>query len=113
MAKKQKKEGQSNGEAHEQFHNFNVAEQVREAITTKKDLKDFLTLIVEKLEDESCPLIYAMGALNYVLSLSNIYEIMSDDSRELAKQVWQRLHRAGLHATKPGLIFTEQESEAP
>lgn len=76
-----------------------------EGITSKKDLKAFLTLVKTKMDEGLSAPIYSLTALNYVLNLDNVYELMDEECKEVAREIWVVLKRSGLHLKNPPLLF--------
>ena len=60
-------------------------------------------------EEEGCPAIFALSALNYVLSLENVYTILNEENKELARDIWLRLERSGLELKSPPVLFGHAE----
>ena len=82
-----------------------LSEDSFEAISTKAELKTFLLSLKEKMDDESCPSIYGLSSINYVLNLTNIYEIFDNENKEIAKEIWLKLKQAGWHINDAPMIF--------
>ena len=78
-------------------------------ITTSADLKIFLQTILDKMKDENTAAIYAVSAMNYVLNIPQVYELLSNENRELARDIWLRIKQSGIHLKNPPLLFSEDE----
>ena len=76
-------------------------------IASAADLKNFLQTILDKLKEESAASIYAASAMNFVLNLPQVYEFLSNENRELARDIWLRLKQSGLQLRNPPLLFSE------
>ena len=74
-------------------------------ITTKTELRAFIATVRDKLINQSAPPIYAMAALNHVMSLPEIYELMDTQMKESLQEIWVKLSQAGMHIHKPALLF--------
>ena len=79
-------------------------------IATKADLKAFITEVHEKvLKDQAAP-IFAMAAMQQVMSLDNIYDLLDSQSKEILQEIWVKLSQSGFHLRKPPLLFGESEA---
>lgn len=78
-------------------------------VKSADDLKKFLLSLRDRMSDNTCPPVYAMGALSHALSLSGIYQMLTDENREIARDVWLRLKQSGLHIKAPPMLFDEDE----
>ncbi len=78
-----------------------------EPITNRADLKKFLTHVQDKMMNDAAPPLYVMSALNYVLNHPNVYELMDQECREIARELWLRLKKSGLQLRNPPLLFPD------
>lgn len=76
-------------------------------IASSADLKAFLQNILDRLKEDVASPIYIAGAMNHVLSLPDIYTLLDNENRELARDLWLRLKQAGLQLRNPPLLFSE------
>lgn len=79
-------------------------------IATKADLKAFITDVHEKLLKEQAAPIFAMAAMQQVMSLDNIYDLLDSQSKEILQEIWVKLSQSGFHLRKPPLLFGESEA---
>lgn len=79
-------------------------------ITTKADLKAFITEVHEKVLKEQAAPIFAMTAMQQVMSLENIYDLLDSQSKEILQEIWVKLSQSGFHLRKPPLLFGESEA---
>ena len=89
-----------------------TAKEVKEVsqITTKADLKAFITEVHDKvLKDQAAP-IFAMAAMQQVMSLENVYDLLDSQSKEILQEIWVKLSQSGFHLRKPPLLFGESEA---
>lgn len=77
-----------------------VAEVMNEA-----ELKSFLVTIRDKMSEGTCPAIFSLSSMNYVLNQPNIYEVMNKENKELARDVWLRIKQSGLQVKEPPMLF--------
>jgi len=65
-------------------------------IATKADLRTFITDVRDRLlKDQAAP-IFAMSAMQQVMSLDSIYDLMDKDNKEILQEIWVKLHQSGL-----------------
>lgn len=89
-----------------------TSKEVKEVsqITSKADLKAFITEVHDKmLKDQAAP-IFAMAAMQQVMSLENIYDLLDNQSKEILQEIWVKLTQSGFHLRKPPLLFGESEA---
>jgi hypothetical protein len=89
-----------------------IAASAQEAlhITTKSELCAFITEVRDRLlKDEAAP-IFAMAAMNQVMSLDAIYDLLDKDNREILQEIWVKLSQSGFHLRKPPLLFGDADS---
>ncbi len=77
---------------------------------TKTDLKVFITEVHEKLLKEEAAPIFAMAAMQQIMSLDNIYDLLDNQSKEILQEIWVKLQQSGFHLRKPPLLFGEGEA---
>lgn len=81
-------------------------------ISTKADLRVFITDVRDKLlKDQAAP-IFAMTAMQQVMTLDAIYDLLDKENREILQEIWVKLSQSGLHLRKPPLLFGDGESQA-
>jgi hypothetical protein len=79
-------------------------------IASKADLKAFITEVHEKmLKDQAAP-VFAMAAMQQVMSLENVYDLLDNQSKEILQEIWVKLTQSGFHLRKPPLLFGESEA---
>ena len=78
-------------------------------ITSKEELKTFLQRVKDKMEDSQAAPLYAATAMNHVLNLSNISDLLDNENRELARDVWLRIKQAGMQVRNPPILFKPEE----
>ncbi|MEZ4752879.1 MAG: hypothetical protein R3A13_01005 [Bdellovibrionota bacterium] len=85
------------------------AEACNKELSSAKELKKFLLNIRDKMTDGSAPAINALSAMNYLLCQSEIYTVLNEENKEIARDIWLRLRQAGLQVKNPPLLFTPDE----
>jgi len=96
-----KKEGQSDSEE---------SRDSRTELRTSEELKGVLLNIRDKMSDGTGAPVYSLSAVNYLLNLPNVYELLNDENKELARDIWLRLKSAGIQLKSPVLLFDEEEA---
>ena len=76
-------------------------------ISSKADLEAFLLNVRDKMDDESVSAVYALAAVNYIMGLPEVYSWLSDETKEIARDIWLRLKLAGLQIRNPPMLFGE------
>ena len=79
-------------------------------ISTKADLKEFITEVHEKVLKEQAAPIFAMTAMQQVMSSENIYDLLDSQSKEILQEIWVKLSQSGFHLRRPPLLFGESEA---
>jgi hypothetical protein len=77
-------------------------------IKSVDDMRQFLLSIRDRMSDQCAP-VYALAAMNRVLNLSNIYDILDGENKEIARDIWLRLKQAGFHVKTPPMLFDPEE----
>jgi hypothetical protein len=80
------------------------------AITNASELKTFLTAVLDKLKEDPTSCMYATSALKYALGLQDIYKLLDNENRELARDTWLRIKSTGLQVKNPPLLFPEESA---
>jgi DNA polymerase IIIc chi subunit len=78
-------------------------------ISTAGELKSFLVSVRDKMVDRSAPPIYGLTALNYVLNLETVYTLLNDENKQLCREIWLRLKKAGFQLKNPPMLFGPEE----
>ncbi|MDC0357635.1 hypothetical protein OAO01_02385 [Oligoflexia bacterium] len=79
------------------------------AVATKADLKGFLLNIRDRMTEEIAAPIYASSAMNHILTLPNIYDVLDEENKEIARDIWLRLKQAGIQIKTPPMLFGAEE----
>lgn len=78
-------------------------------ISTKAELKAFVAEVQEKvLQDRAAP-IFAMSAMQQIMSLENIIDLLDNQTKESLQEIWVKLSQSGFHLRKPPLLFGDGE----
>ncbi len=78
-------------------------------IATKVDLKGFLMGIRDKMTDGSAAPIYVMTAMNHLLNSPDIFALIDNENKEIARDIWLRLKQSGMQIRAPGMLFGPDE----
>jgi hypothetical protein len=79
-------------------------------ITTKAELKTYISSVRDKLLKEQAAPIFAMVAMQQVMSLESIYDLLDSHNKEILQEIWVKLSQSGFHLRKPPLLFGEAEA---
>ena len=78
-------------------------------IASKADLRSFITDVRDRLlKDQAAP-IFAMSAMQQVMSLDTIYDLLDKENKEILQEIWVKLAQSGFHLRKPPLLFGDGE----
>jgi len=78
-------------------------------ISTKEELRSFVTDVRDRLLKEEAAPIFAMSAMQQVMSLDSIYDLLDKEIKEMLQEVWVKLSQSGFHLRKPPLLFGDGE----
>lgn len=78
-------------------------------ISTKAELKKFLLRIRDRMDEDIAAPIYAVIALNHILSMSNIYTLLDNENKEVARDIWLRVKKSGMQVRNPPMLFSPDE----
>lgn len=79
-------------------------------ISTRADLLAFVSDVRDKLlKDEAAP-IFAMAAMQQVMTLDAIYDLLDKEIKEILQEIWVKLSQSGFHLRKPPLLFGDGEA---
>lgn len=76
-------------------------------LKSKDDLKAFLVSIRDRMQDDGLAAIHALSALNSVLNSADVYRLLDNEGKEVARDVFLRIKQAGLQLRNPVLLFQE------
>ena len=89
-----------------------VAEDIQESldqISTKKELREYLLSVRDKMTEGTAAPVYALTAVSQVMGLSNVYELLDERGKEVARDIWFRIKQAGFQVKDPPLLFGEED----
>ena len=89
-----------------------VEKESFQAITSRAELKSFISNVRDHLVDNSAPPLFGMTAFNYVLSLPELYDLMDSGAKETLQEIWVKLSQAGLQLKKPPILFGDGDTGA-
>jgi hypothetical protein len=79
-------------------------------IGTSAELKSFLSNMLDKIKEDAAPAIYIASAMNQVLNMPDIYTLLDNETRELARDIWLRLKASGFQVKNPPVLFPEGDT---
>jgi hypothetical protein len=47
--------------------------------------------------------------MNFVLNLPNIYNLLDNENKELARDIWLRIKQSGMQLRNPPMLFQPEE----
>jgi len=86
----------------------NVARMVGE-LANEADLKSFLLNVRDKMAEEVAAPIYAISAINGILTDPEHYVFLNDENKEIARDIWLRIRQAGFQVRNPPMLFGSVE----
>lgn len=72
------------------------------------ELKTFLLSVRDRMSEDAAAHIFAATAMKHVLSLSNIYDLFDEETKEIARDIWLRIKQSGMHLKSPPFLFSEE-----
>lgn len=78
-------------------------------IGSKEELKTFLLGVRDKMTEHTAAPVYAVSAMNFALSQPNIYQLLDNETKEIARDIWLRIKQSGMQLRNPPLLFTPEE----
>jgi hypothetical protein len=75
-------------------------------VTTKAELKEYLNLIKDKLASNQIAPVYALSAVNSVMSDKTAHDLFDNANIELAKEIWLKLKKSGFQLDNPPMLFS-------
>ena len=88
-----------------------IANEANKELSSAKEAKKCLLSIRDKMTDNTAPPINVLSVMNYLLSQSEIYDILNDENKEIARDIWLRLRQAGLQVKNPPMLFSPDEDD--
>ena len=79
-------------------------------LTTPAELKTFLTSILDRLKEDPTSSMYGVSAMRYALNLPEIYKLLDNENREIARDIWLRVKNSGFQVKNPPLLFPEESA---
>jgi IS30 family transposase len=101
--------GKKETKAKEQDNSGKETKEIAQ-ISTKADLKAFITEVHDRMMKEQAAPIFAMAAMQQIMTLENIYDLLDSQSKEILQEIWVKLSQSGFHLRKPPLLFGESEA---
>lgn len=80
-------------------------------ISSAAELKAFLLSVRDRLVEGSIPAIYALTAMNHVMSLQLVYSCLDNENKELARDIWLRIKQSGMQVCNPPMLFSPEEED--
>ena len=78
-------------------------------IANESDLKAFLLSIRDKMAEELAAPIFAVSALNHILTSTEFNIYLNDENKEIARDIWLRVRQSGFQVRNPPMLFGNVE----
>lgn len=79
-------------------------------IRSKGDLKNYLMDVRDKMTDGTAAPVYALTAINSIMSSQESSAYLDDQNKEIARDIWLRIKQAGFQLKNPPMLFSEDEA---
>jgi hypothetical protein len=90
----------------------NNSEQIAAGeVTTNSELKIFLQSLLDRMGEGQVAPVFALSAINHLLSKQEIFTLFCPETKELARDIWLRIKQSGLQVRNPVFLFAA-EAEA-
>lgn len=74
-------------------------------ISNESDLKAFLLNIRDKMAEQAAAPVYAVSALNQILSTPSLFKLLDEENKELSRDIWLRIKQSGFQLANPPMLF--------
>ena len=81
-------------------------------LSNKAELNAFLNAVRDKLADDAAAPVHALAAMHFLLRQPGVYEWLDHENKEIARDIWLRLKKAGMQLRCPPMLFSEEEQSA-
>ena len=81
-----------------------------EEISSKNDLRQFLTALRTRMEAREVAPVYVCNAMQHVFNLPDVDSLFDQENREIARAIWMKLKQAGVQLANPPMLFPESEA---
>jgi hypothetical protein len=88
------------------------SEEMVTELKSPQDLRQFLSQVRQKMGEDASPPIYTLAAMNLVLNRPDIYELLSPEAEEIARDIWIRLKNRGIQLRNPPILFGSEAEQA-
>lgn len=78
-------------------------------LTNRAELNTFLNSVRDRLADDAAAPVHALAAMHYLLRQPGVYEWLDNENKEIARDIWLRLKKAGMQLRCPPMLFSEEE----
>lgn len=81
-------------------------------VTTNAELKTFLQSLIDRMGEGQVATIFALSAINHLLSKQEIYSLFCPETKELARDIWLRIKQSGVQVRNPVFLFAAEAEAA-
>jgi hypothetical protein len=78
-------------------------------ITSEADLKGFLLNIRDKMAEQIAAPVYAVSALNQILTTPELNKLLNEENKELSRDIWLRIKQSGFQLSNPPMLFASEK----
>jgi len=79
-----------------------------DVISSKAELKNFLQVLRDRMAERAAAPIYAVSAMNHVLTLPKVYDLLDNENKEIARDIWLRIKQSGMQVKNPPMLFGDE-----
>ena len=80
-------------------------EETNEKLLDKKEVEEYLNVILEKLNSSDDAYMHSVLAFNHILRQPNAAEVFDDNMLRNAKEIWVKIRSMGIMLGDPPLIY--------
>ena len=77
-------------------------------LTTREDVQVLLDEIQSRVANDNLSSLHTLVSLNTVLRLPNAREILDDDLKAQARDLWLKVKASGVNLTDPPILFNNE-----
>lgn len=78
-------------------------------ILNEADLKVSLLNIRDKMAEQVAASVYAVSAINQILTTPELYKLLNEENKELSRDIWLRIKQSGFQLANPPMLFGNEK----
>jgi hypothetical protein len=79
-------------------------------IANESDLRAFLLNVKDKMVEEVAAPVFVATMINNILSNPNIFSLLNNENKEIARDIWLRVKQSGFQVKSPPMLFGYEEA---